>query len=327
MRRMARPRRQIERSAAAAASASVFSRATFEAKVVATTMPRAPAISAFSGSPSVASDRPGWSEKTLVESHISAFTGRSAAMARKVSSAQGSPTTGERSSLKSPEWTIRPAGVSITSAELSGDRVRDGHELHLEGAGLDHLGARAHDGDLVGGQPVLFELQPADGAGETAGIDRRLQPRPQMAERADMVLVGMGDEDRLDPILTLFEPGDVGHDEIDAGRRLHVREGHAEIDDDQPLAPLRPVAVDVAVHPDLARSAERQIDQPVCTHSRSLLYWWIRTRPCMVRSSSTLSNRLNPWSNKGARPPVAMTFIGESRSSRIWRTIPSTRPM
>jgi hypothetical protein len=47
---IARPSRQIDRPCAAPASASVFSRATLEAKVVATTMPRASAISLPMGS-------------------------------------------------------------------------------------------------------------------------------------------------------------------------------------------------------------------------------------------------------------------------------------
>ena len=72
IRRIARPRRQTERPAACPASASVFTRATFDAKVVATTMPRAFDTSASRSPESVASDRPGASEKALVESHTSA---------------------------------------------------------------------------------------------------------------------------------------------------------------------------------------------------------------------------------------------------------------
>ena len=71
---IARPSTTTCRPAACPASASVFSRATFEAKVVATTSPSVARISAPTGSVSVASERPGWTLKTLVESQTSTFT-------------------------------------------------------------------------------------------------------------------------------------------------------------------------------------------------------------------------------------------------------------
>jgi hypothetical protein len=73
MRRIARPSSTIDRPARRPASASVFSRATFEAKVVATTRPLDPATSLSISAPTLASDRPGCAEKTLVESQISAL--------------------------------------------------------------------------------------------------------------------------------------------------------------------------------------------------------------------------------------------------------------
>ncbi len=78
-----------------------------------------------------------------------------------------------------------------------------------------------------------------------------------------MVLVAVGDEDRLQPVGAGLDPGRIGHDQIDAGRRLHVREGHADIDEDEAFRVLRPEAVEIHVHADLARAAEREIDQPV----------------------------------------------------------------
>ncbi len=91
------------RSAARAASAKVFSRATFEPKVVATTMPGAALIRSVSAGPRVDSDRPGWVEKTLVLSQVIALTGRSATIWAKRASSQASPTTGSWSILKSAE--------------------------------------------------------------------------------------------------------------------------------------------------------------------------------------------------------------------------------
>ncbi len=121
MRRIARPSRQICRPAATPASARVFSRAMFEAKVVATTICRWAMTKSRSGFASTASERPGCGEKTLVESQASTFTPRpSRAISCHRIGSKASPTIGEPSSLKSPLCTIRPAGVSMTSAALSG---------------------------------------------------------------------------------------------------------------------------------------------------------------------------------------------------------------
>ena len=119
--RMARPKRQTERPAARPASARVFSRATFEAKVVATTIPFCEAMKSRKGATSVDSERPGLWVKTFVESqHRTLTPAPSLAISCHSSGSKGSPTTGLPSSLKSPVCTTRPAGVSMMSAELSG---------------------------------------------------------------------------------------------------------------------------------------------------------------------------------------------------------------
>src|SRR6056297_4029280 len=115
-----------------AASAKVLTRATLLAKVVATTMPLAPATSASISGPSALSDRPAWELNTLVESHISALTPGSAKLAH-TSGSNGSPTTGFPSILKSPECTTRPAGVSMTKPELSGMECEIGTKPTLNG--------------------------------------------------------------------------------------------------------------------------------------------------------------------------------------------------
>ena len=83
----------------------------------------ASAIRSPIGSISDASDRPAWVLKTFVESQVSTFTPpclfRSPS-ALSAAGSNGSPTSGVGSALKSAEWKMRPAGVSMTSAELSG---------------------------------------------------------------------------------------------------------------------------------------------------------------------------------------------------------------
>ncbi len=84
-----------------------------------------------------------------------------------------------------------------------------------------------------------------------------------MAHRAHVILMRMGDEDRLEPVGPLGQPLDIGKDQIDPGGAVHMRKGHADIDEDQPFLARRPLAVDIGVHPDLARATEREINQTV----------------------------------------------------------------
>ena len=121
MRRMARPRRQILRPAATPASASVRRRAILLAKVVATTICFCAMTKSRIGLARIASERPGWGEKILVESQVRTLIPcPSWAISCHRIGSKASPTTGVPSSLKSPVCTMRPAGVSMISAELSG---------------------------------------------------------------------------------------------------------------------------------------------------------------------------------------------------------------
>ena len=112
----------------------------------------------------------------------------------------------------------------------------------------------------------LIKLAARDIGGERPGIDRRLQPRPVMAHRAHMVFMRMGDEHAIDPVRPRLEPGNVGKDQVNAWGAVHVRKGHAQIDHDQPFLIGRPVPVDIAIHTDLPRATEGEIDQPVAAH-------------------------------------------------------------
>ncbi len=127
-----RPITTTVRPASTPAWARVFRRATFDANVVATTRPLAVEISALIGFVRVASDRPGSGENTLVLSQTSARTPSLATDCQSTGS-NASPTCGLPSSLKSPECTIRPDGVSITKAELSGIECATGRKLTLKG--------------------------------------------------------------------------------------------------------------------------------------------------------------------------------------------------
>ena len=169
-----------------------------------------------------------------------------------------------------------------------GDRMADRQELHGEGADARLGGARLDGGDGVLGQTRLFKFQPAKGGGKFAGIDRLFQHRPQMRQRAKVVFMGVGDDDAIQPVHIIHQPGYVGHDHVDAGAAVHIRESDAQIDQQKPLLAGTAIAIDISVHTDFPGTAERKIDEAFACHQTvSLLYWLIRTRPCMVRSSST----------------------------------------
>ena len=59
-------------------------------------------------------------------------------------------------------------------------------------------------------------LEEADG--EARRVDRRPQARPQLDERADMVLVRVGDEDAEQVLALVLDEAQVRIDEIDAGQ-------------------------------------------------------------------------------------------------------------
>ena len=80
-----------------------------------------------------------------------------------------------------------------------------------------------------------------------------------------MVLVGMGEDDARQALALALDEGGVGGNDVDP-RHGVVAEGNAEIDDNPfPLA-----AVEVEVHADFARPAERQEQQLLARHRRAL---------------------------------------------------------
>ena len=149
------------------------------------------------------------------------------------------------------------AGLGADGERL---RFRDGmghaDELQVEG-GEAEAGAGLDDGDLdVLKQAGFAELAAQDGGGEGGGVDRAAQLRPEPGDGADVVLVGVGD-DQADQLVAAF--GDVcgvGDHDVDFGV-FRAAEAHAAIDGE----PLAAAAVEVEVHADFARSAEGQKGQ------------------------------------------------------------------
>ena len=117
---------------------------------------------------------------------------------------------------------------------------------------------------------VLLDLVAEQAAGERGGVDRHARELGQhVRQRADVVLVGMGDEERLDLGAAFLEIGDVGDDEVDA-EHLLVGEHQPAVDDDDVVA----VFEDVHVLADLAHPAERDdAERLVVGRWHSVLGW------------------------------------------------------
>jgi hypothetical protein len=131
-------------------------------------------------------------------------------------------------------------------------------ELDVERVEVDPP-AQRHLADL---DPIaeihLAQLQAQERGGERRGVDRAAEPRPEVLDRAQMVLVGMGQHQADHVLAPVLDEVRVGQDDVDARRRL-VAEGDAAVDD-QPLAAD---AVEIEVHADFAGAAQGQEHQGV----------------------------------------------------------------
>ncbi len=130
------------------------------------------------------------------------------------------------------------------------DRVVHREELEVEGADLlpCALGDLARDG----GQAVLGELAAHQGQGQ-AGPDQRDvgAAAEQVGHGANVVLVGVGQHDRVDQVEAVLEIAEVRQDQVDAGL-IGLGEQNATVDDEQAAVVLE----DGHVAPDLAEAAE-----------------------------------------------------------------------
>ena len=102
-----------------------------------------------------------------------------------------------------------------------------------------------------------------------------------------MVLVGVGQHDAQKVGAAFLDEGRIGHHDLDAGHGV-VGEADAEVDH-QPLAGM---AVEIEVHADLARAAQREEEELVLAgngHAAFLLRFQISISPRAVMSVATWS--------------------------------------
>jgi len=130
--------------------------------------------------------------------------------------------------------------LEVTGVDAGSHRALDGKghrvgngvvhmdEFHGEFAGLDHVARLAGDDLGLVQQPVLLQLQADQAGAHPGGIDGGVQGAEDIGQRADMVLVSVGDENPPDLVLVFDQVADVGDDHVDA---VHVviGETHATV--------------------------------------------------------------------------------------------------
>ena len=190
--------------------------------------------------------------------------------------------------------------------ERVGDRVVDGDELAVERAellGLALLRPRACSG-LIRCSCSLPSISARVSREPISGMSGFLAQ--QVRHRADVVLVAVGQDDRLDVVPAVPEVAEVRQDQVDAGL-LGVGEQHAAVDDEQPAAVLE----DRHVAADLAEAAER--DDPQSPSVRQL-------RRC---------RELDGWRvahGAGSRPAAARRQGGTQRGDLLVGGVDQRRP-
>ena len=112
-----------------------------------------------------------------------------------------------------------------------GRAVRERDELRAERADLERLVVR-HLHELgVLEQPVLVELRPQQREREATGVDGDLADRPdQERDGADVVLVAVGEDQRLEGVAALHDVGEVRQDDVHA-HLVVLGEGDPAVDE------------------------------------------------------------------------------------------------
>ena len=137
-----------------------------------------------------------------------------------------------------------------------GDRVRQRHVADAERANLKEIEMIDHVEFDLARDPGFLELVSDQRGGKRGGVERHTKFLRKIRHRADVVFVRVGQHDPEQVRLALLDEVEIGEDQFGAGVFVGA-EGHAQVDH-QPLAVA---AVEVDVHPDLARPAERAEQQ------------------------------------------------------------------
>ena len=147
------------------------------------------------------------------------------------------PWMGVGSILKSPVWTTVPTGGLDGEAHRVGDGVVGVDEFHGEFARADDLARLAGNELGLVQQAVLLQLQPDQPRGHAGGVNWGVDGAQHIGQRANVVLVAVGDEDAPDLGLVFDQVAHVGDDHVDTVH-IVVRETHAAVHDNDIVAEL-----------------------------------------------------------------------------------------
>ena len=181
-----------------------------------------------------------------------------------------------------------------------------------ERAGLGLLADRQHL-EVGLAQLVLVELRARHRDRELAAVDDRHARLAQLAQhprqRAEVVLVAVGDDDRLDVVDPLAQVAEVGQHEVDA-HHLGGREAQPAVHDDDPAVVLD----DRHVLADLAQPPERQDAQrsPVAQRAAA-----VSSSPWAASVARICSRSASSTSTSGRRrPPTSWPEHGQGGLDR-----------
>ena len=160
----------------------------------------------------------------------------------------------------------QPGGGADGDGQPVGDRVVDGDELAVERA--ERARGRPRATSTVFGvmrcSLSLASMKASVSLEPTTGMSGALAQ--QVGHAADVVLVAVGEHDRVDLVEAVPDPGEVGQDHVDAGLVL-LGEEHAAVDDEQPAGVLE----DRHVAADLTQAAQRDDPQAVARQRGQVL--------------------------------------------------------
>ena len=149
-------------------------------------------------------------------------------------------------------------------------------------------------------QLVLLELGARHRHRQRPAVDGRRVVAAELAQhprqRAEVVLVAVGDDDRLDVVDAVAQVGEVGQHEVDADH-LRGREAQPDVDDDDPAVVLD----DGHVLADLAEAAERQHPQRAAHAFSASSRWWrtsisrTASRSCAVGLDQRQAQAADRW--------------------------------
>ena len=147
------------------------------------------------------------------------------------------PSSGSWSILKSPVCRTTPAGVVTATASASGMEWLTAKNSRPNGPNDCVAALRDLGGDRR--NPVLGELAADQGERQARADQRDVVPlAQQVGHTADVVLVRMGEDHRLDVIQPAFQRAEVRQDQVHAGL-VRLGEQHPAVHDEQAAVVLQ----------------------------------------------------------------------------------------